>query len=78
VSLVARQYGLNVAELFQCRKSYLKGSLIEVRANVNFVPTSDLHETIIRIIRLCKNHFKPAPSADLSFSGVAKYLIHNM
>jgi len=42
VSLVARQHGLNAAQLFQWRKAYLEGSLVAVGANETVVLTCPL------------------------------------
>jgi transposase len=52
VSLVARQYGLTAAQLFQWRKAYLEGSLVAVGANETVVPASELQEAMRRIKQL--------------------------
>ena len=52
VSLVARQHGLTAAQLFQCRKAYLEGSLVAVGANETDVPASELQEAMRRIKQL--------------------------
>jgi transposase len=51
VSLIARQHGLNAAQLFQWRKAYLEGSLVAVDAN-DVVPASELQEAMRRIKQL--------------------------
>ncbi|MCF8189501.1 MAG: transposase, partial [Sulfuritalea sp.] len=40
VSMVARQFGITAAQLFQWRKAYLQGSLMAVGANETVVPAS--------------------------------------
>lgn len=52
VSLVARQFGITAAQLFQWRKAYLQGSLMAVGANETVVPASELQEAMRRIKRL--------------------------
>ena len=48
VSLVARQFGITAAQLFQWRKAYLQGSLMAVGANETVVPASELQEALRR------------------------------
>ena len=52
VSMVARQFGISAAQLFQWRKAYLQGSLMAVGANETVVPASELQEVIRRIKQL--------------------------
>ena len=52
VSMVARQFGITAAQLFQWRKAYLQGSLIAVGANETVVPASELQEAMRRIKQL--------------------------
>ena len=52
VSLVARQFGITAAQLFQWRKAYLQGSLMAVGANETVVPASELQEALRRIKQL--------------------------
>jgi len=52
VSMVARQFGISAAQLFQWRKAYLQGSLMAVGANENVVPASELQEAMRRIKQL--------------------------
>jgi len=52
VSMVARQFGISAAQLFQWRKAYLQGSLMAVGANETVVPASELHEAMRRIKQL--------------------------
>ena len=52
VSMVARQFGITAAQLFQWRKAYLQGSLMAVGANENVVPASELQEAMRRIKQL--------------------------
>ena len=52
VSMVARQFGISAAQLFQWRKAYLQGSLMAVGANETVVPASELQEAIRRIKQL--------------------------
>lgn len=52
VSLVARQFGITAAQLFQWRKAYLQGSLMAVGANETVVPASELQEAMRRIKQL--------------------------
>jgi len=52
VSMVARQFGINAAQLFQWRKAYLQGSLMAVGANETVVPASELQEAMRRIKQL--------------------------
>lgn len=52
VSLVARQFGITAAQLFQSRKAYLQGSLMAVGANETVVPASELQEAMRRIKQL--------------------------
>jgi transposase len=49
VSMVARQFGITAAQLFQWRKAYLQGSLMAVGANETVVPASELQEAMRRI-----------------------------
>ena len=48
VSMVARQFGISAAQLFQWRKAYLQGSLMAVGANETVVPASELQEAMRR------------------------------
>ena len=50
--MVARQFGITAAQLFQWRKAYLQGSLMAVRANETVVPASELQEAMRRIKQL--------------------------
>ena len=52
VSMVARQFGISAAQLFQWRKAYLQGSLMSVGANETVVPASELQEAMRRIKQL--------------------------
>jgi len=52
VSMVARQFGIAAAQLFQWRKAYLQGSLMAVGANETVVPASELQEAMRRIKQL--------------------------
>jgi len=52
VSIVARQFGISAAQLFQWRKAYLQGSLMAVGANETVVPASELQEAMRRIKQL--------------------------
>ena len=52
VSMVARQFGITAAQLFQWRKAYLQGSLMAVGSNENVVPASELQEAMRRIKQL--------------------------
>jgi transposase len=52
VSMVARQFGITAAQLFQWRKAYLQGSLMAVSANETVVPASELQEAMRRIKQL--------------------------
>ena len=52
VSMVARQFGISAAQLFQWRKAYLQGSLMAVGANETVVPASGLQEAMRRIKQL--------------------------
>ena len=52
VSMVARQFGITAAQLFQWRKAYLQGSLMAVGANETVVPASELQEAT-RPARFC-------------------------
>ena len=52
VSMVARQFGITAAQLFQWRKAYLQGSLMAVGANETVVPASELQEAMLRIKQL--------------------------
>ena len=52
VSMVARQFGITAAQLFQWRKAYLQGSLMEVGCNETVVPASELREAMRRIKQL--------------------------
>lgn len=52
VSMVARQFGISAAQLFQWRKAYLEGSLVAVGANETVVPASELQEAVRRIKQL--------------------------
>lgn len=52
VSMVARQFGITAAQLFQWRKAYLQGSLMAVGANETVVPASELQEATRRIKQL--------------------------
>jgi transposase len=49
VSMVARQFGITAAQLFQWRKAYLQGSLMAVGANETVVPASELQDAMRRI-----------------------------
>jgi transposase len=50
--MVARQFGISAAQLFQWRKAYLQGSLMAVGANETVVPASELQEAMRRIKQL--------------------------
>ena len=52
VSMVARQFGITAAQLFQWRKAYLQGSRMAVGANETVVPASELQEAMRRIKQL--------------------------
>ena len=52
VSMVARQFSISAAQLFQWRKAYLQGSLMAVGANETVVPASELQEAMRRIKQL--------------------------
>jgi transposase len=52
VSMVARQFGITAAQLFQWRKAYLQGALMAVGANETVVPASELQEAMRRIKQL--------------------------
>ena len=52
VSMVARQFGISAAQLFQWRKAYLEGSLVAVGANEAVVPASELQDAMRRIKQL--------------------------
>ncbi len=52
VSMVARQFGITAAQLFQWRKAYLQGSLMAVGANETVVPASEWQEARRRIKQL--------------------------
>jgi transposase len=52
VSMVARQFGITAAQLFQWRKAYLQGSLMAVGANETVMPASELQEAMRRIKQL--------------------------
>jgi transposase len=52
VSMVARQFSISAAQLFQWRKAYLEGSLVAVGANETVVPASELQEAMRRIKQL--------------------------
>ena len=52
VSMVARQFGISAAQLFQWRKAYLQGSLMAVGANETVVPASELQDAMRRIKQL--------------------------
>ena len=52
VYMVARQFGISAAQLFQWRKAYLQGSLMAVGANETVVPASELQEAMRRIKQL--------------------------
>ena len=52
VSMVARQFGISAAQLFQWRKAYLQGSLMAVGSNETVVPASELQEAMRRIKQL--------------------------
>lgn len=52
VSMVARQFSISAAQLFQWRKAYLEGSLVAVGANETVVPASELQEAVRRIKQL--------------------------
>jgi len=52
VSMVARQFGITAAQLFQWRKAYLQGSLMAVGSNETVVPASELQEAMRRIKQL--------------------------
>jgi len=50
--MVARQFGISAAQLFQWRKAYLQGSLMAVGVNETVVPASELQEAMRRIKQL--------------------------
>ena len=50
--MVARQFGITAAQLFQWRKAYLQGSLMAVGANETVVPASELQDAMRRIKQL--------------------------
>ena len=50
--MVARQFGITAAQLFQWRKAYLQGSLMAVGANETVVPASEQQEAMRRIKQL--------------------------
>jgi transposase len=50
--MVARQFGITAAQLFQWRKAYLQGSLIAIGANETVVPAFELQEAMRRIKQL--------------------------
>ena len=52
VSMVARQFGITAAQLFQWRKAYLQDSRMAVGANETVVPASELQEAMRRIKQL--------------------------
>ena len=52
VSMVARQFGITAAQLFQWRKAYLQCSLIAIGANETVVPAFELQEAMRRIKQL--------------------------
>ena len=52
VWMVARQFGISAAQLFQWRKAYLQGSLMAVGSNETVVPASELQEAMRRIKQL--------------------------
>ena len=52
VSMLARQFGITAAQLFEWRKAYLQGSLMAVGANETVVPASELQEAMRRIKQL--------------------------
>ena len=52
VSMVARQFSISAAQLFQWRKAYLQGSLMAVGAKETVVPASELQEAMRRIKQL--------------------------
>ena len=52
VSMVARQFGISAAQLFQWRKAYLQGSLMAAGANETVVPASELQDAMRRIKQL--------------------------
>ena len=52
VSMVARQFGITAAQLFQWRKAYLQGSLMAVGSKETVVPASELQEAMRRIKQL--------------------------
>jgi transposase len=52
VSMVARQFGITAAQLFQWRTAYLQGSLMAVGAHETVVPASELQEAMRRIKQL--------------------------
>ena len=45
---MARVHGLSAAQLFQCFKAYLEGSLVAVVANETVVRASDLRDAMRR------------------------------
>ena len=52
VSMVARQFGITAAQLFQWRKACLQGSLMAVGANETVVPASEPQKAMRRIKQL--------------------------
>jgi len=50
--MVARQFGISAAQLFQWRKAYLQGSLMAVGADETVVPAFELQEAMRRIKQL--------------------------
>ena len=50
--MLARQFGLTAAQLFQWPTAYLEGSLVAVGANETVVPASQLQEAMRRIKQL--------------------------
>jgi len=50
--MVARQFDVTAAKLFQRRKAYLQGSLMAVGANETMVPASELQEAVRQIKQL--------------------------
>ena len=52
VSMVARQFGITAAQLFQWRKAYLQGSRMAVGAHETVVPAAELQEAMRRIKQL--------------------------
>ena len=52
VSMVARQFGITAAQLFQWRKAYLQGSLMALGANETVALASELQEAMRRVKQL--------------------------